>query len=172
MGGKGLPTMGVLDLVQFPDQDHLLITLVLETAIDQGPGRSLLPQDAKVTTLFPLEGMQNALDRLEVLLEALLEVLLWIEMGIINAGRILQLMVLIRIQAMDMLRNCTNLKLIEAGSHRYKEHQDHPLDLDLDQDLLICHLDVEDEVALWVCWQCATGLCTISLIYQNIYKNL
>jgi hypothetical protein len=47
--------------------------------------------------------MQNALDRLEVLLEALLEVLLWIEMGIINAGRILQLMVLIRIQAMDML---------------------------------------------------------------------
>jgi hypothetical protein len=68
-----------------------------------GPGRSLLPQDAKVTTLFPLEGMQNALDHLEVLLEALLEVLLWIEMGIINAGRILQLMVLIRIQAMDML---------------------------------------------------------------------
>jgi hypothetical protein len=47
--------------------------------------------------------MQNALDHLEVLLEALLEVLLWIEMGIINAGRILQLMVLIRIQAMDML---------------------------------------------------------------------
>jgi hypothetical protein len=49
--------------------------------------------------------MQNALDRLEVLLEALLEVLLWIEMGIINAGRILQLMamVLIRIKAMDML---------------------------------------------------------------------
>jgi hypothetical protein len=46
--------------------------------------------------------MQNALDHLEVLLEALLEVLLWIEMGIINAGRILQLMVLIRIQAMDM----------------------------------------------------------------------
>jgi hypothetical protein len=49
--------------------------------------------------------MQNALDHLEVLLEALLEVLLWIEMGIINAGRILQLMamVLIRIKAMDML---------------------------------------------------------------------
>ncbi|GAU31117.1 hypothetical protein TSUD_212240 [Trifolium subterraneum] len=68
---------------------------------------------------------------------------------------------------------CTNLRLIEAsGSHRHKEHQDHPLDLDLDQDLLICLLDVEDEVALQVCWQCATGLCTISLIYQNIYKNL
>lgn len=62
-----------------------------------GPGPSPLPQDGKVTTLFPLEGMQSALDHLEVLL--------WSEMGIINAGRILQLMamVLMRIQAMDML---------------------------------------------------------------------
>lgn len=57
MGGKGLPTMGVLDLAQFPDQDHLLITLGLEIGIDQGQGPSLLPQDVKVTTLFPLEGM-------------------------------------------------------------------------------------------------------------------
>lgn len=31
-----------------------------------------------------------------------------------------------------------------SGSHLYEEHQDHPLDLD--QDLLICHLDVEDDV--------------------------
>lgn len=85
MEGKGLPTTGVLDLAQFPDQDHLLITLVLETAIAQGPGPSLLPQEGKVTTLFLLEGMQNALDHLEVLLE----VLLWSEMQIINAGRIL-----------------------------------------------------------------------------------
>ena len=65
-------------------------------------------------------------------------------------------------------------------------HQDHPQDLDLDQDLLICHLDVADEVkclmlrvyllgyqflclesilmvffmqvALQVYWQCAVGL--------------
>lgn len=50
-----------------------------------GPGPSLLPQEGKVTTLFLLEGMQNALDHLEVLLE----VLLWSEMQIINAGRIL-----------------------------------------------------------------------------------
>lgn len=100
-------------------------------------------------------------------------------MGIINAGRILQLltMVLIRIKAMDMQSEpiyflfrfftckckvplswviclyfilftgnlCTNLRLIEvSGSHPDKEHQDHPLDLD--QGLLNCHLDVEDEV--------------------------
>lgn len=85
-------------------------------------------------------------------------------MGIINAGRILQLltMVLIRIKAMDMQRNlCTNLRLIEvSGSHPDKEHQDHPLDLD--QGLLNCHLDVEDEVALEVCWQCATCVMYIS----------
>lgn len=44
----------------------------------------------------------------------------------------------------------TNLRLMEAsGSHPCEEHQDHPLDLG--QDLLICHLDVEDEVkCLWV----------------------
>ena len=67
-----------------------------------GPGPSLLPQEGKVTTLFLLEGMQNALDHLEVLLEALL----WSEMEIINAGRILlqvMAMMLIRIKAMDML---------------------------------------------------------------------
>lgn len=147
MEGKGLPTTGVLDLAQFPDQDHLLITLVLETAITQGPGPSLLPQEGKVTTLFLLEGMQNALDHLEVLL--------WSEMEIINAGRILlqvMAMMLIRIKAMDMPRNlCTNLRRIEASG----SHQDHPQDLDLDQDLLICHLDVADEVAYW---QCAFGL--------------
>lgn len=154
MEGKGLPTTGVLDLAQFPDQDHLLITLVLETAIAQGPGPSLLPQEGKVTTLFLLEGMQNALDHLEVLLE----VLLWSEMEIINAGRILlqvMAMMLIRIKAMDMLRNlCTNRRRIEASG----SHQDHPQDLDLDQDLLICHLDVGDEVAMRVYWQCTFGL--------------
>lgn len=84
---------------------------------------------------------------------------------------------------------CTNLRLIEvSGSHPDKEHQDHPLDLD--QGLLNCHLDVEDEVkfdikvlfirisvpplfwicsdgfylqvALEVCWQCATCVMYIS----------
>ena len=37
---------------------------------------------------------------------------------------------------------CTNQRRIEASG----SHQDHPQDLDLDQDLLICHLDVGDEV--------------------------
>ncbi|RDX96062.1 Serine/arginine-rich SC35-like splicing factor SCL30, partial [Mucuna pruriens] len=54
-----------------------------------------------------------------------------------------------------------DLRLIEAsGSHPEVEHRDHPSDLDQDQDLLICHPDVEDEVAGR--WQCAAGLLYIS----------
>lgn len=34
--------------------------------------------------------------------------------------------------------------IVASGSHPYVEHQDRPLDLD--QGLLICHPDMEDEV--------------------------
>lgn len=163
MGGEGL-IMVARALAQY----HALhlITLVLEVDIAQD--HILLLQEGKVITLFPLEGKQNTLDHLDHQ-EAPLES----EMLIRSADHILQIlaMVLIRIKTMDILRNLhTSLRLMKvSGSHLDVDHRGHHLDPDLGQGLLICLLDIEDEVFGNVLH--SADSVPIQYLYQDILQN-
>lgn len=138
------------DLVQF--QDHApphAIALVQEVDTIQGP--ILLPQEGEVTILFRL-------DRVGCIL-GLQELLLWSEKVSKSAGHILQVMAMPQIimQPMDMMRNLfMALRRHEtSGGPLHVEHQGRPLGHD--QGLLICLLDMTDEMF----GNIEAGLCTI-----------